>query len=230
MINLKFDLNKELILAAYGFEQLRNNCKIFLSNHNMNFDKFTVVSHDAFIGFISEVAVKNFVVQRYADKGIQIIPWHEKFDIKKIKKIIESDSPSEENIQLVKEYFYDKYDLEIKKGEKSLYVDIKTALTMKDPSIKWNFLYPVVQAKKAGKDYMILTYYVTNSPELDDLNKIVLVGFISEEVIRKCKIIKKGSRTKFGTVSNIDNYETELSIHYKDIDLIINSLFQEVEN
>ena len=118
-----------------------------------------------------------------------------------------------------------KGNLELKYADKYIFIDVKTALTQKEPSPRWNFMYPVIQANKIGKDYMLLTYYVVQDvKEVESLKKVIIVGYISEDIIKKCNIIKRGQKTRFGTKSQIDNYETELSVHYKEIDNLIHTL------
>lgn len=75
------------------------------------------------------------------------------------------------DLQYVKSYFYDKYDLTLSNGQNNINIDIKTAETMKTPTNNWNFLYSVIQAHKKGKDLIILCYYVKNSYQLEDLKK-----------------------------------------------------------
>lgn len=225
MISFEQKLTQDLIIAAYGFEELRINCKKYLSQFDMNYDKFTVVSHDSFIGYITEYFLKGYISSKYKAVGVKVESWESVFDIAKIRTILKSNSKSGEDVQYVRDYFYDKYDLKLSKGSNSLLVDIKTALTKLEPKSSWNFMYPVVQAHKPGKDHMVLSYYVVEDiKNIESLKKLVIVGYTSEEVIKTCKIIKAGTRTRFGTVSQIDNYETELSIHYKDIDKLIDLL------
>jgi len=225
MISFQQKLTQDLVIAAYGFEELRNNCKKYLSQFDMNYDKFTVVSHDSFIGYITEYFLHEYISAKYNSIGVTVDSWESKFDIAKIRYILKTNSKSESDILYVREYFYDKYDLELRKDSVSLLVDIKTALTKLEPRTSWNFMYPVVQAHKPGKDHMVLSYYVVDDiKNIESLKKLVIVGYTSEQVIRTCRIIKAGTKTRFGTVSQIDNYETELSIHYKEIDGLINLL------
>jgi len=222
MITLNQKLNQALIIAAYGFEELRNNCKLYLSKHDLNFDKFTVVSHDSFIGYISEYFLKEYIINTYNAKGITVATWEDNYDIAKIRNILKSESKQINNIDYIRSYFYDKYDLKISNGDSSILVDIKTALTKLEPKLNWNFLYPVIQAHKPGKDHMVLAYYVVDEiKDIESLKKLVVIGYISEETIKKCNIIKAGTLTRFGTKSQIDNYETELSTHYRNIDKMI---------
>ena len=224
-LNLNINLNNQIIFAAYEFAQFRDDCKKYLLQHKKSYDKFTIVQHDSFIGFITEAAVRYYISNHYRKDNIKVISWEENFDIEKIKRIISTGSSDPADIAVVEEYFYDRYDLKIIYNNKSILVDVKTALTQKEPSVAWNFMYPVVQANKAGKDYMILTYYiVSDTKNIESLKKIVIVGYTSEEKIKDCNIIYKGQKTRFGTISQTDNYETNLAIHYKEIDELIDNL------
>ncbi len=225
MITLNITLTQQMIFAAYGFEHFRNDCKTFLAKHGKNYDKFTVVQHDSIIGFITEATIQRYISELYKKDNVKVTTWEQNFDIEHIKRIISSSSADADEVKLVEKYFYDKYDLKISYHDKSIYVDVKTALTQKNPSENWNFMYPVIQANKDGKDYMILTYYVVNDiKKVESLNKVVIVGYISENTVKQCKTIYKGEKTRFDTVSQTDNYETELAVHYNSIDELINNL------
>ena len=96
-------------------------------------------------------------------------------------------------------------------------------VTIHEPNDNWNFLYPVIQASKEGKDLMILVYYVVNTiKDLRTFSKLIIVGAITPEIIKTCDIIKAGEKTKFGTISQIDNYITKLNKNYKPIESFIN--------
>ena len=222
MISINQKLSSELIIAAHSFEKLRNNCKNYLSQFDLNFDKFTVLSHDSFIGYITEHFLQEYISTKYAAEGIEVNNWESMFDISRIRGILKTDSKGDADVQYVRSWFYDHWDLEIIKAGSILFIDVKTALTQKEPKLNWDFMYPMVQAHKPGKDYMILSYYVAeNASEIESLKKLVIVGYTSEEVITTCKVIRAGTLTRFGTKSQIDNYETELAVHYESIDKLI---------
>ena len=83
------------------------------------------------------------------------------------------------DIELVKEYFYDTFDLHINIDNKDYFIDVKSVLTKKTPSIKWTFLYPVVQVNRR-KSGTILAYCVVNNLiDISTLNSFVLARFIS---------------------------------------------------
>jgi hypothetical protein len=79
---------------------------------------------------------------------LEIEDWNSSFDFIKLKNIININSEKKEDIDYVKTYFYDKWDLKIIYKSKEVYVDIKTALTKLEPKSSWNFMYPVIQANK----------------------------------------------------------------------------------
>lgn len=208
--------SKNLFVKAEAFERFRNQCKDYLQKVNMNFDKFTIVGHDSFIGYITEAVISDYILNSF--DNVKVSSWENNHDIKKIIEIIETSDYSSESSSLVKEYFYDKWDIKIEINNKTLYCDVKTAYTSKDPNHSWVFMYPVVQATKDGKDFMILVYYMVNDiKNIKSLKKLIIVGSTTTDVIKKCKVIKAGEKTRFGTVSQIDNYLTELSKHYKPI-------------
>ncbi len=222
MIAIHQKLSPELIIAAHSFEELRNSSKSYLSKFELNFDKFTVVAHDSFIGYITEYFLRKYIRFKYSAEGIEVNNWESMFDISRIRRILKTDSKAVADVQYIRSWFYDQWDLEIIKAKSILFIDVKTALTQKEPKLGWDFMYPLVQANKPGKDYMILSYYVAdNVNDIESLKKLVIVGFTSEELIKTCKIIKAGTLNRFGTKSQIDNYETELAVHYKDIDELI---------
>ena len=137
----------------------------------------------------------------------------------RIESAVEHNNGATEEVEYVKRYFYDKYDLEIveKKSGKTIFVDVKTAETSKEPQLTWNFLYPVVQNQREGKDCVVLCYYY----KIANLKKIILVGYISEEEISRKHILRAGSRTKFGTLNQIDNYETKVT-DYQRLSTMLN--------
>ena len=53
------------------------------------------------------------------------------------------------------------------------------------------------------------------------MKKIILVGYISEEEISRKHILRAGSRTRFGTLNQIDNYETKVS-DYQQLSRMLN--------
>ncbi len=227
MKTIHYKLDKSLINKARDFEALRNDCKSYLTQENQNFDKFTIVSHDSFIGYITEFLVKKHLEEQYGEKGILVQAWDEQYDILKIKSIIENNLTDKDSVLYIKSYFYDSWDLQLIYKGKKVRIDVKTALTQKNPTPKWNFLYPVIQVNKQGKDSMILAYYVVDSiKDITSLNQLVIVGYTTQRLIKGCKIIKQGEKTRFGTVSQIANYETELATQYRSLDKMIQYILE----
>lgn len=198
----------ELEQEAERISGFRSRMKEYLTRFGACYDKFTVTENDTLLGHVSETAVSNYLLENYGDK-IEVRRWADSFDINRIVSAVENNNGSTEEVEYVKQYFYDKYDLEIieKKSGKTIFVDVKTAETSKEPQLTWDFLYPVVQNQREGKDCVVLCYYY----KIANLKKIILVGYISEEEISRKHILRAGSRTKFGTLNQIDNYETKVT-------------------
>lgn len=198
----------ELEQEAERISNFRSRMKAYLTRFGACYDKFTVTENDTLLGHVSETAVSNYLLENYGDK-IEVRRWADSFDLNRIESAVEHNNGATEEVEYVKRYFYDKYDLEIveKKSGKTIFVDVKTAETSKEPQLTWDFLYPVVQNQREGKDCVVLCYYY----KIANLKKIILVGYISEEEISRKHILRAGSRTKFGTLNQIDNYETKVT-------------------
>lgn len=201
---------------AKNFSSFRGEVKAYLASVGRNYDKFTVTENDSFLGYISELAIKEELKNLFGS-DFRVLSWSDNFDMRRVYNIVKQNLVDNVSADYVKSYFYDQYDLQIvqQSTQKTLNIDVKTAETFKAPQITWDFLYPVVQNRKDGKDYIILCYYYKNSSGQD----IILVGCLSEEEISKCHILKKGERTKFHTINQIDNYETNVR-QYKDISFL----------
>ena len=213
MKELYNSFEQEIFNKARRFSEFRVKCKQYLRKNGKEYDKFTVVEHDSSIGYISEYLISDYLKSTYRD--IEVYTWENRYDIKRIIDIVNSCSSLDDDVNYVVEYFYDKYDLQIKYKGKEFFIDVKSALTKKSPSDSWTFLYPVVQAHKNGKSGMILAYcVVTNLKVIESMKSFVLVGFVSQNKVRECKKYLRGQKTRFNTVNQIDNYETLLSKHY----------------
>ena len=218
-----FRIDKDLYQRALNFQEFRDRCKQYLVHHNIFRDKFTVTKFDALLGYLSE-----YYYLRDRFKGaISVSTWRDQFDIEHIKSIVNSNSNAQEDIDLVCSYFYDSFDLYISTPTASFFVnlkiDVKTAITMKEPKPDWEFLYPVVQANKGGKDLALLVYYLADNDENPEtLKGFTIVGYLEESEITQCEIIKKGRKTKHGTKSMTDNYITYLR-DYKNIEELLES-------
>ena len=217
-------IDNELIKAANDFSDFRERVKHYLQIHGRAYDKFTVTNNDSFLGFVSEYIIRNYMIERYSKYGIYCERWEDKFDIIKINKIVDNNLSDMDSLNYVEEYFYDRFDLIIGAGDKQVYIDVKSAITQKEPTENWNFLYPIVQNNISGKDYIVLGYYVTNSIDRNDFREFVLCGCYYENDLRNCEIQKKGTYTRYQTKSQIDNYITEVK-DYKDIDVLIKNEF-----
>jgi|SRR5690606_22214797 len=221
MQNIDVKIDAALLNKANNFSKFRNDCKVYLNKVDKNWDKFTMVDHDSKIGYLTEKLLSNYFKSKFPKAVIST--WEESFDIKKIIEIINNSDYTDNSVELVKSYFYDHWDLSITLNNKTIYCDVKTALTKLEPKGTWQFLYPVVQANKPGKDISILIYYIVDDiKRIESLKKLCLVGFIKRENITKLNIIKKGDLTSHATVSQIDNYITNVK---NDYSLDIESLF-----
>ena len=134
---------------------------------------------------------------------------------KNAENILKKVKPTTEEINVIREYFYDKYDIAINNKNKTFYLDVKTAETTYTPNKNWNFLYPVIQANKSDDYFVALTYIIKN--DIDKVyTKAYIMGAIDYQEIKNSKIQKKGTCTRFDTESQINNYITELK-NYKDL-------------
>jgi hypothetical protein len=216
MKKIAFNYNKQLFDKANRFVDFRTKCKDYLKEGGIDFDKFTIVEHDAFIGYITEKLIAKYLSERY--DFLVVSTWEDEYNIREIITILENKDFSDNSKILVKNYFYDNWDLKVKIGAKVLFCDVKTAYTKKEPNIKWNFLYPVIQANKKMKDIIILVYYIVEDlKSIESLKELILIGYTIPEIILSCEIIKAGEVTEFNTVSQIDNYITNLAKHYLDL-------------
>ncbi len=212
-----YSVDIKLLEKAQKFESFRKQCKDYLSKHGRCFDKFTVVQHDSFIGYISEHIVRLEFLEKLADSECKVYSWDSQFDMRKIIGAVNSDDAS--LVDYVQEYFYDKYDIAIETSDKIFEIDVKSAFTSNQPRSNWNYQYPVIQANKVGKEYAVLAYCQGESSAL--INNVVLIGYCEIKQIKQCSIDKKGTKTERGTINQVDNYHTLLNRDYRDIDDLI---------
>ncbi len=212
--------NGPLFHWAENYGIFRERCKECLTRHGRHFDKFTVVSHDSFVAYVTEKAIKTHIIETYPDLVEYIAAWEDRFDLPKLKRLVKQADITEPDLDYLWQYFYDGWDLEISlKNGKTLKADVKTALTQKTPLPGWNFLYPVIQANKKGKDLLVLVYYVTKTAnDLRSLSKLVLAGAALPAEVQNCQVVKQGEKTRFGTLSQTDNFETEVGMHYAPLE------------
>lgn len=221
MITIPVELSKRLINRANNFSTFRAECKAYLENNGIFRDKFTITKNDSLLGYITEELIANYLRNRFKGK-ICVSKWQDQFDMDYIRSIIHHGSNSRDDIDLICSYFYDSFDLYVSTPSLNVFIsikiDVKTAITKKDPQGNWEFMYPVVQANKLGKDLAILVYFVVDDVNAPfSLNKLVLAGYMKEEDITRCTIIKKGELTSHKTPSQIDNYVTYVR-DYHDIE------------
>lgn len=231
MKTLHIRVDKDLYRYAQNFQEFRNRCKQYLENHGILRDKFTTTDYDALLGYLSEYYIANYLRDRFKGQ-ISVSTWKDQFDISHIKSIVNCDSGLPEDINLVCSYFYDSFDLYIATPTTSFFVnlkvDVKTAITEKEPKPNWEFLYPVVQANKEGKDLALLVYYVAeNDDDPKTLKGITIIGYLEESEITRCETIQKGEKTRHGTLSLTENYITYLR-DYKDIEVFLESKIKKI--
>lgn len=213
------NITEELKQEANRFAYFRTQVKEYLKRHGRSYDKFTTTPRDSQLGYLTEAAVRNYLVQRCANRYI-VEGWDVAFDMNRIYKAVATDD--EREIDYVSSYFYDSYDLMIQERStgRKICVDVKTAETWKPISLNWNYLYPVIQNQKAGKDCVILCYYHKS----EKMDQIVLIGYMTEAEIATCQILKADTKTVFGTRNQIDNYETKVR-NYKSLSHMLENYF-----
>lgn len=221
MIVVLKDITPEVLSRAEAFSRFRADCKCYLQQVGYNFDKFTVVEHDSYIGYVSEKLIRDYL-QNHLPAGYIVKAWEDDFNMRRIINAVRDSDVTEADY--VKSYFYDSWDICIESPNGRITIDVKTALTKLTPKLDWDFLYPVVQANKPGKDYSLLAYCCCSSDDYHQIEHVNIIGYCRTEDIRHCRILRAGWRTKFGTVNRIDNYETQLQTHYKDIHSLVQSL------
>jgi hypothetical protein len=224
--------DESLFKKAQAFSEFRDKCKQILKDAGLDFDKFTMVSHDSYIGYLSESFISSYLKEKMSGYPIQVKGWGEVQNVKDIyhatkedrdvKAIYDAIKRGDTSMaEKIKEYFYDQYDILVQTPKKAYRIDVKTALTEKEPKLNWDFLYPVVQAKKPGKDFTILAYCIHEHGDESKITKVNIVGFLDNTRLDHLRVIKKGEETPFHTISQIDNFETKLDRDYKSIDELI---------
>ena len=213
----------ELERLAYNVSVFRKEMKDYLSAFGECYDKFTITEKDTFLGYVSETAIIDYLDRKYGDI-INIHRWSDRFDLGRIRYAVKNHLNDYQEIEYVRNYFYDKYDLEIveKRTGRSINIDVKTAETSKQPQSTWYFLYPVVQNNRAGKDCVILCYYYKR----ENSKRIILIGYITEDEISQKKILRAGTKTEFGTINQIDNFETKVT-DYKPLSQMLGYYYGE---
>ena len=215
MIDLS--ISKEIIEDAIAFSNFRNVIKNILIKCNLHFDKFTITDRDSFDGFIAEKIFREYLEKNRNISADLIRNWEDEHPIPKeiITKIHNKLQLSREDLELTKNYFYDKWDLKINK----LHVDVKTAATHLEPKEPWTYGIPKIQVEKAGKDIVVLNYliYDKDPKKFKDAKpvKCVLIGGMSIADIKKCPI--KTINDFAGHKYQVENYETKIS-EYHDIE------------
>ena len=220
MIRIPVKLSKQIINRAKQYSLFREECKKYLIDNGINHDKFTITEFDSFLGYVSEAFIADYIRGKYHGR-VCVSKWQDQFNLGMIQKIVSEKRNSKDDIELVSSYFYDTFDLYVSTPNYHVFldlkIDVKTAMTQNTPQDSWVFLYPVVQARKLGKDAAVLVYYVADDKnDPSTLREIVLIGYLNETEISNCEIIKTGEYTIHGTCSRTDNYVTNVG-NYHDI-------------
>lgn len=222
MMGKEISVTEDLINEAKGFAIFRNKIKSVLSRFNLNYDKFTITKRDAFDGFIAEKTFVYFLEKDYNLRSEQILRWIDANPLtaNMIDKINNNseDVFSEGELETLKKYFYDKWDLRIN----DINIDIKTAATHLIPQGFWTYGIPKIQIEKAGKDYIVLNYLIYNKnpkiyPDAKPV-KCILIGCISVQDVKKYPITT--SNEAAGHDYQVKNYETKIS-DYKKVDIFL---------
>ena len=212
------DYQERLLKDAQQYSAFRNKVKQYLQRKEMCYDKFTVTEEDSAIGYISEKCVSGYLVEKFGNEEVRVSTWQDRFDMDRVRSIVDRDSNDEDDKEYVKSYFYDRYDLRITKGDREIPVDVKSAATGREPMKYWGYLYPVVQAEKEGKECVILAYCIKNERNL--IERVAICGYMSEDQIKEYGVTQQGENTSRGTQSQIDNYTTVVK-DYKRLDDLI---------
>lgn len=217
MVELKIQPSETEYQQARLFSSFRSKCKNLLSQSNRMWDKFSVVEHDSFIGYLAELYLADYIQRTFPEWKLH--PWSADFDHFRLMAILSTAHPSAEDLDYLKGYFFDRYDFMLQHPDgRSLRIDVKTACTIRQPQSSWSFLYPCVQIGQEGKDLMALAYCIVDDVQRPArLHRLVIAGACTPAELSLCERIPAGQRTRHGTLSQIDNYLTELGQHYQPL-------------
>jgi hypothetical protein len=217
-MNTNLKITENLLMQAHEFAEFRKKIKNVLSRYEMNWDKFTVTDRDSFDGFIAEKTFVTYLIDNGLAIEDKIVTWAQEHFlnediISKIEKFPAS-SFSQEELDLIKKYFYDLWDVKMA----GHCIDVKTAATHLVPEDTWTYGIPQIQVDKPGKDQVVLNYLIYDKdPKLypDAIPvKCVLVGYMSIEKIKQCPLVN--SNQYAGHQYHIKNYETNV-VDYHDV-------------
>ncbi len=120
-------LVEEVFRKAKSFSKIRADFKTYLERRECCFDKFTITQNDSMLGFISEYILLDYIRRNYENAGLTAVSWESQFDMRRVIDIVGNDSKRDEDVQYVRKYFYDAYDICLSYKGYKCYVDIKTA-------------------------------------------------------------------------------------------------------
>jgi hypothetical protein len=220
-ISLNPELVGKLVARATKFRDFRLRCVEYLDRHGVLADKFTVTNNDRLIGFLAEHVLAQELPRLYPKCVFGARLWYTNpgVDLKRIDRIVKEGDSGADSLREVQEYFYDKWDLELATCAGTVQLDVKTAISARKPTLDWDFLYPVVQAKRGEADDRVLLAWCLAGDEDDiaTIRSLMLVGVTTKRCIRACVVIPKGRVTRKGTVSQVDNHETRIRRDYCDL-------------
>lgn len=81
----------ELEEKARKISSFRSRMKAYLTRFGACYDKFTVTENDTLLGYISETAVSNYLINNYGDK-VEVRHWADSFDMERINRAVEQNN------------------------------------------------------------------------------------------------------------------------------------------
>ena len=109
MITINRRLTEKEVSVANRTQGFRDRCKDYLERHGVLYDKFTITPYDAYIAYITEKFIANYLRDEFKGK-ICVSTWSDQFNLEHIVAILDRDSTDPEDIALVRAYFYDDFD------------------------------------------------------------------------------------------------------------------------
>lgn len=211
MITIK--ITDKMYDQALQFQKYRDKLKSVLAYHNLCFDKFTCTTRDSSDGYLAEICVANYL----KTLGKNVYTWEQIYSLSSsiTHKLGNPQSLTPEEVENLKNYFYDKWDLEVDSKK----VDVKCAATHKKITPYWSYGLPEIQINKPGKEYVILAYIIYDKdPKFDTDAKPVeckIIGFKEiSEIQKNYKVVTVNSYAGFSYKT--PNYELKVST-FKDL-------------
>lgn len=83
-------ITKELEQEAEQISSFRSEIKAYLTRFGACYDKFTVTENDTFLGYVSETAISDYLLNLYGEK-IEIKRWADEFNMNRIAHFVEEN-------------------------------------------------------------------------------------------------------------------------------------------